>query len=149
MIKRKDRVALKSFAIFSALGLFVLFISLVTGLLKIDIVASSLSKEIPENYSKLEGKIMNKFEDGKYFVFLTSSWCGPCQTMSNLYKVSAEKYSEIKFFETDIEQNRDFANNMDAVNAPAVLFVQDGKVIGNTEVSINEMEKTIDKYASL
>lgn len=149
MVRRKNKFALKSFAIFSALGLFVLAISLATGLLKVDIVASSLSKEIPQNYSKLEGKIINKLEEGKHFVFFTSSWCGPCQTMSNLYKVSAEKYSEIKFFEADIEQNRELANNMEARNAPAVIFVQDGKVIGNAEVSINEMEKTIDKYASL
>lgn len=149
MVHKKRKYALKSFAIFSALGIFALVISLATGVLKIDIVASSLSKELPANYTKLENKIVEKLKDGKHFVFLTSSWCGPCQTMSNLYKVAAEKYSDISFHEGDIEENREFANNMDASNAPMVLFIQDGKVIGNAEVNINEIEKTIDKYASL
>jgi len=149
MVHKKRKFALKSFAIFSALGIFALAISLATGLLRIDIVASSLSKELPANYTKLENKIANKVNEGKNFVFFTSSWCGPCQTMSNLYKLSAEKYSDISFYEGDIEVNRDLANNMQASNAPMVLFLQDGKVIGNAEVSINEMEKTIDKYASL
>jgi len=147
--KKKRKFALKSFAIVSALGLFAVVVSLATGILRIDIVASSVVKEIPQNYEKLEGKIVSKLESGKNFIFFTSSWCGPCQTMSNLYKLSAEKYSDINFYEADIEVNRELANNMAAANAPAVLFLQDGKVVGNSEVGINEIEKTVDKYASL
>lgn len=147
--KKKRKFALKSFAIVSALGLFIVAISLATGILKIDIVASSVVKEIPANYEKLEGKIADKIESGKNFIFFTSSWCGPCQTMSNLYKLSAQKYSDIKFIETDIEVNRELANSMSTSYAPVVLFVQDGKVIGNSEVNINEIEKIVDKYASL
>ena len=149
MQQRKRKYALKSIAIFSALGIFVVAISLATGLLKVDIIASSLEKDLPANYEKLEGKIEDKIQDGKNFVFFTSSWCGPCQTMSNLYKLSAKKYSDIKFYEADIEENRDLANSMDANTAPEVLFVQDGKVLSSNEVNINEIEKTIDKYASL
>lgn len=146
---KKRKFALKSFAILSALGLFVIAISLATGILKIDIVAYSLASEIPENYQKLDGSENGNLSEGKNFVFFTSSWCGPCQTLSNLYKLSANKYSEIRFYEADIEVNRDLANTMNTLNTPAVLFIQDGKVIGNSEVGINEIEKTIDKYASL
>lgn len=149
MVQRKRKFALKGIAAVSAVALFVLAISLATGLLRVDIVASSLAAEIPTNYEKLEGKIEDKINDGKDFVFFTSSWCGPCHTMSNLYKLAAKKYTDIKFYEADIEQNRDLANSMNANNAPVVLFVQDGKVVANADVNINEMEKTIDKYASL
>ncbi len=147
--KKKRKFALKSFAIVSAISLFVVAVSLATGILRIDIVASSVSKEIPANYQKLEGNIMDKIQNGKNFIFFTSSWCGPCQTMSNIYKLSAEKYSDINFYEADIEVNRELANSVSAANAPVVLFMQDGKVIGNTEVNLNEIEKTVDKYASL
>ncbi len=145
MVKRKRKFALKSAAIITAISLFAFGVSVATGILRIDIVASSI--ELPANYRKLEEKIANKLE-GKSFVFFTSNWCGPCQTLSKLYKLSAQKYSEIDFYETDIEVNRDLANSTSTITAPSVIFIQDGKVIGSSEVSINEIEKTIDKYAS-
>jgi thioredoxin 1 len=145
----KKKFALKSFAIFGLIAMSLIGLSLATGLLKVDLVASSIANELPENYFKLEDKVSNKLNEGKNLIFFTSNWCGPCQVMSNTYKSAAEKYSEINFYEADIELNRDLANNMNALNAPVVLFVQDGTVVGNSEVNINEIEKVVDRFASL
>lgn len=147
MNKRKRKFAIKGVAIICAVSLFGIGISIATGLLRFDIIASSI--DLPANYKKVEERIENTLSEGRSFVFFTSNWCGPCQTLSKLYKLSAQKYSDIKFYETDIEINRDFANSISTENAPSVIFIQDGKVIGSAEVGINEIEKTIDKYASL
>lgn len=148
MVKKKKKFALKTVASVTVVILFFLGISIATGLLRIDIVASTISSDIPENYQKAD-KIQTDLNDGKHFVFFTSSWCGPCQTLSNFYKLSAKKYPDIDFIEADIEINRELANEFSATLTPSVLFIQEGKVVSNTEVGINDIEKNIDKYASL
>lgn len=148
MVKKKKKFALKTAAAVTIVVLFFLGISIATGLLRIDIVASTISSEVPANYHK-EEKIETNLMEGKHFVLFTSSWCGPCQTLSNFYKLSAKKYSNIDFIEADIEINRALANELGATLTPSVLFIQDGRVISNTEVGIDDIEKSIDKYASL
>lgn len=68
--------------------------------------------------------------------------------MSNQFIEAAQKYSNLNFYEADIEEHRNVANDFDALNAPSVIFIQDGQVISSGEVGIDGIEKMIDKYAS-
>lgn len=148
MESKSKKVKLKPIYVSLLLLVSLIVISFATGLLRIDTEASNAVESIPENYIKLKGEVKDVLKEGKGFLFLTSNWCGPCEIMSNQFIEAAQKYSNLNFYEADIEEHRNVANDFDALNAPSVIFIQDGQVISSGEVGIDGIEKMIDKYAS-
>lgn len=140
------------FSKFTAYALFVVVgfgVMLSIGLIKVELIASNDVTEVASNYKIISNDDLAFLNDSKSFIFFTSGWCGPCQNLSSLYATSAIKYPEINFYQLDMEQSRSIANHYNINIAPSLILLQNKKVVVTTEVNISDIQKVIDRSASL
>lgn len=58
-------------------------------------------------------------------------WCGPCQMMAPvLEQISEEMEGKVSFFNVDVDENMDLAQEYMITNIPALLVLKDGQKQG-------------------
>jgi thiol-disulfide isomerase/thioredoxin len=147
MTRRKNRGSKKS-VVLGFLLIMVLIGGLVySGTIKILIDASSVDNESPSNYIISDSTLEDKFET-KSVLFFSSSWCGPCGTLSNQLKGLAAKYQNVQFFEVNIENNRNLANKYQAYLTPAVVLISNTtKPSVYQEVNSDDLDKVVSRFS--
>ena len=98
-------------------------------------------KKITENEFKQET------ENGIAVVDFSAQWCGPCHMMEPvLEQISEELEGKMKFFNVDIDENMELAQEYMITNIPALLVLKDGKREGMLvgfnpkEILMNELK---------
>ena len=122
--------------------------SIVTGTVKVDIDASSISAIYPKNYTKYESGQEANVSADKSLVLFTSSWCGPCGKISSQVLTLATKYPTVQFYEMNIEDYRDDANAYGVYLTPSFVEIESSKPTLISDVSTNDVDKIISKFAA-
>ena len=98
-------------------------------------------KKITENEFKQET------ENGIAVVDFSAQWFGPCHMMEPvLEQISEELEGKMKFFNVDIDENMELAQEYMITNIPALLVLKDGKREGMLvgfkpkEILMNELK---------
>lgn len=87
---------------------------------------------------------------GKVFVVdFHATWCGPCKTISPIFKGLAEKYPNITFVKVDVDEVEDVASECEINAMPTFLVFKDGvevdKLLGASKDKLTAMvEKAAD-----
>lgn len=67
---------------------------------------------------------------GVAVVDFSAQWCGPCQRVAPiLEEVSDELDGKANFFNIDIDENADAADEYGITNIPAIMVMKDGEVM--------------------
>jgi thioredoxin 1 len=82
--------------------------------------------------------LQNKGE--KILVQLSASWCGPCKTLSPRLDQLSNDYENITFVKVDVDQNMDYAKDLEVRSVPTVLIF-DGATLVNRSTGVQS-----DKY---
>lgn len=65
---------------------------------------------------------------GAVVVDFSATWCGPCKMLGPVLEEVSEDYSDIKFYNIDVDENPQIAQEYGITNIPAVFFLKDGQV---------------------
>ncbi|MGX9394805.1 thioredoxin family protein [Mycoplasma sp. 1781] len=97
-------------------------------------------------YKKL---LQNELNDdhltGKAVLAFRAVWCSPCQMIGPEIQRLGTENEGINVFDFDIDQNRDFAREMNVSSIPSLFFYVDGKLI-NTSQGYMPAEELIKKF---
>lgn len=78
-----------------------------------------------------QAEFQDKTKDGTVVVDFSAVWCGPCQMLAPvLEQISEEMEGKIRFFNVDVDENMDLAQEYMVTNVPALLVLKDGKKQG-------------------
>jgi thiol-disulfide isomerase/thioredoxin len=55
----------------------------------------------------------------------SAEWCGPCKTMTPLFERASKQFPDIKFVDSDVEENVELADKYHIRNVPTILVVDD------------------------
>ena len=74
----------------------------------------------------------NEFQDavasGVSVVDFSATWCGPCKMVAPvLEEVSEELAGKVNFYNVDVDENGNLAEEYGITNIPALMVVKDGK----------------------
>lgn len=58
-----------------------------------------------------------------------AQWCGPCRMMKPHWEQLQSKYSQIKFYEVDVDENPEIAKECDVSAMPTYILLKNGKVV--------------------
>ncbi len=76
-------------------------------------------------------------------------WCGPCKMLTPIIEDIAEEYEgKVVFGKLNVDDNPQVASKYGIVSIPTILFVKDGKVIGQHVglLAKDPMKKKIDEF---
>ena len=66
--------------------------------------------------------------DGVALVDFSATWCGPCRMVAPvLEEVSGELEGKVRFYNVDVDENGELAQEYGITNIPALLVMKDGK----------------------
>ena len=77
----------------------------------------------------------------------SAEWCGPCKAMAPLFKKASEAYPDIKFIDSDVEDNPDMAEKYHIRNVPTFIVISnDGeeKARRSGSMTYNQLCSMID-----
>jgi thioredoxin len=63
---------------------------------------------------------------GYALVDFYADWCGPCKAMSPFFEELKQKYKNITFLKSNIDENREFATKYKIESIPAFILFKDG-----------------------
>lgn len=73
----------------------------------------------------------NEFEEtksGAAVVDFSATWCGPCKMMAPVLEQLSEEFEgKIKFYNVDVDENQELAEQYGITSIPALLIMQDGE----------------------
>lgn len=80
---------------------------------------------------KITGKEFdNEVKSGVVLVDFSAQWCGPCKMMEPvLEELSEEMGDSIKFYNADVDVERNLAGKFNIMNIPALIVMKDGDVV--------------------
>ena len=61
-------------------------------------------------------------------VIFGATWCGPCKKVNPIMDRLATKY-KLKLYHIDVDDNKDLAKAMTAIELPMIIFYRDGKAL--------------------
>ena len=142
---KKTKKKVNSIYLVAAIVFFAFLISLLTGILKIDINAATSTENVtPANYYA----DISTIGQSKSVILFTSSWCGPCNSMISSLKQQAKEFSSINFYELDIESFRDKANSYGVFLTPSIVVSENGKSTVTQEIAFSDIPKIVGKFVS-
>lgn len=62
-----------------------------------------------------------------------ADWCGPCKAIAPVFEELAKEFAgRIKFAKLDVEESPALASRYGIMSIPALVFFQQGKVVGQS-----------------
>ena len=75
-----------------------------------------------------QSEFKSEVANGVAVVDFSAEWCGPCKMLAPvLEQVSQELDGKINFFNVDVDDNGDLAQEYGITNIPALLVLKDGE----------------------
>lgn len=96
-----------------------------------------------------EKEFQQEVANGVAVVDFSAIWCGPCKMIAPvLEEISNEMEGKAKFFNVDVDQNPDLAQEYGIASIPALLLLKDGE---RQEIQVGfqpkeSLMKFIEKY---
>jgi thioredoxin 1 len=85
--------------------------------------------------------------DKKAVACFSATWCIPCKKIKPLYQSFSKKYSNIKFYEIDIDEDEQLVNEMNVKSIPTFVFFENGKKINELVGSdIEKLKEMIEEF---
>ncbi|MBA3924271.1 MAG: thioredoxin [Nostocaceae cyanobacterium] len=85
-------------------------------------------------------------------LYFWASWCGPCQLMSPIISLAANKYSEVlKVVKMEVDPNPTTVKHFQVEGVPALRLVQGNKILASTEgvFSKDKLQTFLDTHLNL
>ena len=64
-------------------------------------------------------------QDGIVVIDFWAPWCGPCQQFSPTFEAAAEKYTEMKFFKVNTDEEQEIAQALKIRSIPTLMIFRD------------------------
>ena len=81
--------------------------------------------------------------DKKAIACFSATWCVPCKKIKPLYQNFYKSYTNIKFYEIDIDQDEELVKKMNVKSIPTFVFLENGKktneLVGSDVEKLKEM----------
>lgn len=75
-----------------------------------------------------EGEFKDAVASGVSLVDFSAAWCGPCKMVAPvLEEVSEELAGKVNFYNVDVDENGNLAQEYGITNIPALMVVKDGE----------------------
>ncbi len=75
-----------------------------------------------------QNEFKNEVANGVAVVDFSAVWCGPCKMLAPvLEEVSEDLTGKASFFNVDVDENGDLAQEYGITNIPALLVLKDGQ----------------------
>ncbi len=85
--------------------------------------------------------------DKKAVACFSATWCIPCKKIKPLYQSFSKKYSNIKFYEIDIDEDEQLVNEMNVKSIPTFVFFENGKKINELVGSdFEKLKEMIEEF---
>ncbi len=83
---------------------------------------------------KITGDEFNEVRNSKLAVVdFSATWCGPCKMLGPVIEqVSEEMADKAAFYNVDVDDDQDIAEEFGIMSIPAVLVFKEGKVVENS-----------------
>ena len=75
----------------------------------------------------------------------SADWCGPCKAMAPIFEKASKQYPNIKFIDSDVEDNPELAEKYHIRNVPT--FIVTGK--NNEEIVRRSGSMTFDQLCKM
>ena len=91
-----------------------------------------------------KGYVKAMMEDGVAVLEGTTTWCPQCKAIAPFVEKLIKKYPEARFYQYDVEQAEDIAQELGARQMPTFSIFKDGGIVeGVTGAKAQELEKAI------
>ncbi|MBN4089654.1 thioredoxin family protein [Mycoplasma enhydrae] len=97
-------------------------------------------------YKKITNKeLNNQHLEGKAILAFRAVWCPPCQMIGPELERLASEHKDINVFDLDVDQNTEFAREMNVQSIPTLFYYVDGKVVDST-MGYLPMDEILTKF---
>lgn len=99
-------------------------------------------------YNKiLKSELNDKHLEGKSIIAFRAVWCPPCQMIGPELERLASNDEEINVFDFDVDQNIEFAREMNVSSIPSLFYYKDGQLVNHTlgYMPAEEIKKQFNK----
>ena len=83
---------------------------------------------------------MLDIDNGISLVKFSATWCAPCKVIAKTIEKLKPEFSEIKFFEVDVDDYPELAKNYKIRSVPTIILFWNGeevtKLVGNIKIEI-------------
>lgn len=88
-----------------------------------------------------------KQKSGLILLVFHATWCGPCKMLDPVLEETSEKLG-INVYKVDVDQDRDFAREMQVKGTPTTFIFKDGEAIDKIVgyVSTSKMIEKLKPY---
>ena len=77
-----------------------------------------------------EAEFSGMSKTGNMVIDFSATWCNPCRMLAPvLEEVSNDFEGKVSFFNVDVDENPDLAQQFEVQSIPAVAFIKDGKLV--------------------
>lgn len=82
---------------------------------------------------KIQNNDMSKIlEAEKAVIDFSAVWCGPCKMIAPIVDELAEEMGDVSFFNIDVDENPDLAQQFQVMNIPSIFLLKKGEVVDRT-----------------
>ena len=82
---------------------------------------------------KINSDQMNEVTSSKLAVIdFSATWCSPCRMLAPVLEEVSEELSDVDFFNMDVDDNQDIAQQYSIASIPAILVFKNGEVADQT-----------------
>lgn len=60
----------------------------------------------------------------------SAAWCGPCKMLAPVLEEVSEQMSDVSFYNVDVDENMDLAQQFGITNIPALVVLKNGEKAG-------------------
>ena len=77
---------------------------------------------------KISQSEFEETKSGVAVVDFSATWCGPCKMVAPVLEQLSEEFDgKIKFYNVDVDENQELAEQYGITSIPAILIMQDGE----------------------
>lgn len=77
------------------------------------------------NKSEFNEKVLNS--TGKCIVDFSATWCGPCRMLAPVLEELSEEYSDISFYNIDVDDEPELSAEFGVMSVPTVYIFENGQ----------------------
>lgn len=78
-----------------------------------------------------------------------AEWCPPCKVMAPAFEAVAKEYSDrVRFFELNVDNERNLAVQLGIISVPTTLFVKSGRIVSTSTGALSR-DEIADKVQAL
>ena len=94
--------------------------------------------------TKISQSQMDEVKAQEYAVIdFSAVWCGPCKMLAPVLEEISEELGDVAFYNIDVDENMDLAQQFRITNIPALAFLKKGELT-DMSVGFQPKEELVD-----